>query len=85
MITMNAVLQYLVVALLVAGSAVYSAWRLMPLASRLKLLEHAAATPLLGGIAAAPLARLRSRVVDQLKGGCAACSAGTTHHRVVKR
>ena len=79
------VLEDLLVALLVAGSAVYSAWRLLPFASRLKLLERATAAPLLGDLAAAPLARLRSRVLDQVKGGCAACSGGATHHRVVKR
>lgn len=84
---MNTLLQNLLVALLVAGSAVYSAWRLLPLASRLKLLERVTPplTVLLGGLAAAPLARLRSRVLSQLQGGCAACASSATHHRVVKR
>ena len=81
---MSGVLENLLVALLVAGSALYSAWRLMPPATRLKLLEHL--IPLLGGTAAAPLVRLRSKVVAQLAGGCAACSVGgALRHRAARR
>ena len=80
----NLVIQYLLVALLVAGSALYSTWRLMPLATRLKLLDRAA--PLARGVAGAPLARLRSKVLAQLAGGgCGGCSAGPAHHRTVRR
>jgi hypothetical protein len=76
--SMGLVLQDLLVACLVAAAAAYSTWRLLPLSSRLKLLD--AATPLFSRIAAAPLARLRARTLAALAAGCSACS-GAAHQR----
>jgi hypothetical protein len=81
---MSPVLQELLVAVLVAAAAVYSAWRLAPLPLRLKLLDLA--TPLLGTVATAPLTRLRARTLAQLvAGGCSACAGAARHRSIAKR
>jgi hypothetical protein len=79
---MSVVLENLLVAVLVAGSAAFSAWRLLPARARLTVLDLV--TPLLGGLAQAPLQRLRAKALGQLTGGCSACSAAS-HARVIKR
>jgi hypothetical protein len=80
---MSLVLQDLLVAVVVVAAAAYSAWRLMPLSLRLKLLDLA--TPLARGIASAPLARLRSRTLAQLTGGCSACAGAAQPRAAAKR
>jgi hypothetical protein len=80
---MSFVLEDLLVAMLVAGSAVFSAWRLMPIRTRLGVLDRL--EPMLGGIAEATLHRLRAKALAQLAGGCGACAGGARHLRPVKR
>ena len=78
---MGAIAQDLLVALIVAGCAIFSAWRLMSPALRLKTLELLApvATKLGAG---GPHARLRNQTIGQLAAGCSACSHNKTavHH-----
>lgn len=68
---MSALLQGVLVGVLVAGSAAYSLWRLLPPRRRLRLLDGldrlriATLQPV--------LARARSRALAQLTGGCGAC------------
>jgi hypothetical protein len=78
---MSLVLEDLLVAMLVAGSAVFTAWRLMPVRARLGLLERL--EPMLGSAGN----RLRAKALAQLTGGCSACAggAGARHMRAVKR
>jgi len=78
---MGAIAQDLLVALIVAGCAIFSAWRLMSLRLRLRTLELLA--PVAGKIGAgAILARLRTQTIGQLAAGCGACSHNKTavHH-----
>jgi hypothetical protein len=81
---MSLMLQDLVVAVLVAGCAVFCVWRLMPVRLRLTTLD--AVEPVLGRVARGPLGRLRAKSLAQLAGGCSACTGGAASHlRVVKR
>jgi hypothetical protein len=78
---MAAIAQDLLVALIVAGCAIFSAWRLMSPRVRLRTLEWLApAATRLG--ASAVLARLRNQTMGQLAAGCSACSHNKTavHH-----
>ena len=70
---MNALLQSAAVALLVAGCALFSLWRLSSLALRLRLLEALQHLP---GVRGAWLARLRQATQEQLGNACGGCQAG---------
>jgi hypothetical protein len=71
---MSLLLQSVAVGLLVAGCAVFSAWRLASLRLRLRVLDGLAHLP---PVLTAPwLAALRNRTLTQLAGGCAGCAAG---------
>jgi hypothetical protein len=69
------VLEYAVVALIVIGCAVSSAWRLMSARLRLRALETLAVIP--GNPGGTLLARLRQKTLAQLSGGCGACARAT--------
>jgi len=71
---MNLVLQVAVVAALVAGCALYSAWRLLSLSLRLRLLEALAGLP--RPLTSPWLGKLRARTLAQLQSGCAGCAGG---------
>jgi hypothetical protein len=79
---MELILQEALVAVIVAGCIVFSAWRLMSPRLRLKTLESVGpAVEKLGGRGV--VAHLRARIIGQLTaGGCSACSANKTavHH-----
>jgi hypothetical protein len=78
---MELILQEALVAVIVAGCAVFSAWRLMSPRLRLKTLEIIGPTMERLG-ARNTVARLRGKVIGQLAAGCSACSANKTavHH-----
>jgi len=69
--------QTLVVALLVIASAVFAAWRLAPLRTKLRLLD--ALKPSASNPAGRWLLNLRKGVAAQLAHGCSACSSSATH------
>jgi len=73
--------QGVLVGLIVAFCAVFSAWRLMSPKLRLKTLELIAPAAAKSG-AGAWVTRLRSQTVAQLAAGCGACSHNKTavHH-----
>jgi hypothetical protein len=78
---MELILQEALVAVIVAGCVVFSAWRLMSPRLRLKSLELIGPTmERLGG--RNTVARLRGKTISQLAAGCSACSANKTavHH-----
>ncbi|HVW70176.1 MAG TPA: hypothetical protein VHB68_14465 [Steroidobacteraceae bacterium] len=78
---MAPLLENILVGLIVATCAVFSAWRLMSPRLRLRTLELFA--PALGKVAPGMLTRLRTRTIGQLSGGCGSCSHNKTaiHHR----
>ncbi len=78
---MELILQDALVAIIVAGCIVFSAWRLISPRLRLKTLELIGPTMERLGARSA-VARLRGKVIGQLAGGCSACSANKTavHH-----
>jgi hypothetical protein len=69
---MNAVLQEVVVAVLVVACAAFSAWRLMSLTIRLRLLAALARVPLLAD--ARWLARRRQKLLATAASACGGCS-----------
>jgi hypothetical protein len=73
-----AALQSVAVAVLVIGSAVYAAWRLMPASRRLRLIER-----LLAGAPASSgwVARLRHAARADAEKSCGGCSAAETTRR----
>jgi hypothetical protein len=74
---MEAVLQEVLVGVIVAGCAVFSAWRLMSLRMRMRTLDVMGTV--LGKLGAASfVARLRAQTIGQLAGGCSACSHNKT-------
>ena len=83
---MASLAQDLLVALIVAGCAIFSAWRLMSPRLRLRTLDFVApmATRLGAGNA---VARLRNQTIGQLAAGCSACSHNKTavHHHGARR
>jgi hypothetical protein len=84
---MELILQYALVAVIVAGCVVFSAWRLMSPRLRLKTLELVGPAMEKFG-ARNTVARLRTKVIGQLTaGGCSACSANKTavHHPGARR
>jgi len=68
---MSLVLQAVLVGVVVAACALYSAWRLMSLALRLRVLEALGRLP--GAMTAPWLAPLKARTLAQLGSGCAGC------------
>lgn len=83
---MGLIVQDLLVALIVAGCAIFSAWRLMSPRLRLKTLELL--TPVATRLGAGgTLARLRSQTIGQLAAGCSSCSHNKTnvHHPGARR
>jgi hypothetical protein len=74
---MNFLLQYLLVGILVAAGIVFSAWRLLSLALRLRLLAVLNTVPGVRG--AAWLTRLRQRLLAQATLACGGCSQADAH------
>jgi hypothetical protein len=74
---MELILQEALVAVIVAGCVVFSAWRLMSPKLRLKTLELIG--PTMEGLGGRDtVARLRGKVISQLAAGCSACSSNKT-------
>jgi hypothetical protein len=74
---MTLVLENLLVALVVAGCAVFSTWRLLSPKLRMRVLDLI--DPVLSKVARGWIARLRSRTLQQLAGGgCGSCSRATS-------
>jgi hypothetical protein len=77
-------LETVLVGLIVAGSAIFSAWRLLSARLRLRVLAFIA--PVLEKVSARAVARLRSRTLQQLGGACGSCSNNKTAvHRPTPR
>ena len=77
---MGQIIQEVLVALIVAGCAAFSAWRLMSGSARLKTLEWLA--PLANRVGAGnPIDRQKAKVIGQLASGCSACSSNKTSMR----
>lgn len=70
---MDGMLENLLAGLIVAGSAIFSAWRLLSARLRLRVLDFA--MPVLERVAPRWLARLRVRTLGQLGGACGTCSS----------
>jgi hypothetical protein len=68
----NTLLQAIVVGVLVAGCALFSAWRLASLRLRMRTLDALATLPLIAR--ARWLLRLRERTLARLGGGCSGCA-----------
>jgi hypothetical protein len=78
------ILQEALVAVIVAGCVVFSAWRLMSPRLRLKTLELIGPTmERLGG--RNTIVRLRGKVIGQLAAGCSACASNKTAIRRAPR
>ena len=77
---MTLLLQQIVVALLVAACALFSAWRLMSVALRLRLLAGLARQPLLAN--AQWLARLRRKLLAGASSACGGCSQAEAHQEL---
>jgi len=74
---MELIAQTLIVAAVVAASAVFAAWRLMPVKTKLRLLT--AMNPTSSNALGRRLIRMRQGLVTQMAHGCSACSASPTH------
>ena len=74
---MELMVQTAIVAVLVAASAVFAAWRLMPARTRLRLLDKVVKPNT--GHATGWLARLRRKAAEELAHGCGACSKASSH------
>ena len=74
---MEMLLQTLIVALVVAGSAMFAAWRLMPARAKLRALD--ALKPSTDTAIGRRLSRLRQGVLNELAHGCSACSSSPTN------
>ena len=71
---MSPLFQGLLVGLIVAACGIYSAWRLVSLRLRLRVIDGFARLP---EVLTAPwLPALRQRTLARLAGGCAGCAAG---------
>ena len=77
---MAAGIQTVLVGLIVAGCAIFSAWRLLSPRLRLSVLESLA--PVMQRLTPTLLVRLRTRTLGQLAAGCSACShnKSAVHH-----
>jgi hypothetical protein len=73
---MNILLQEILAGVLVAGCALFSAWRLASLRLRLRTLAALGKLPAVAG--ASWLARLRERTLAKLGGGCGSCAQSAT-------
>jgi hypothetical protein len=73
---MSVLLQQLLVGVLVAGSALLAAWRLMSVSARLRTLTVLTATP--GLRTAGWIARLRARTLALQTSACGGCAGGAT-------
>jgi hypothetical protein len=71
---MSFLLQSVLVGVVVAACAIYSAWRLASVRLRLRVIDALGALP--RPLTTTWLAALRSRALSQLAGGCAGCAAG---------
>lgn len=83
---MAAIAQDLLVAIIVVGCAIFSAWRLMSPRLRLRMLDFLApAATKLG--ASSTVSGLRNQTIGQLAAGCSTCSHNKTsvHHPGAKR
>jgi hypothetical protein len=69
------IIQYVIVALIVASCTVFSVWRLISPRLRLRAVETLA--PFSGAVGGKLLAQLRQKALAQLSGGCSACSRAT--------
>jgi hypothetical protein len=76
---MEPIVQALIVAIIVAASAAFAAWRLAPARARLRLID--ALNPSDGNATGRWLLHLRKGVLNQLAHGCNACSQASTHVR----
>jgi hypothetical protein len=78
---MAAIAQDVLVALIVAGGVIFSAWRLMSPRLRLRTLDLLAPVATRLG-AGGTIGRLRGQTIGQLAAGCSACSHNKTaiHH-----
>ena len=74
---MNPLLQEVLVAVLVAACALFSAWRLMSLRLRLRCVDALSTLP--GAGRARLLVSLRARTLAQLGAGCAGCGGAAGH------
>ena len=72
---MNLVLQAIVVGLLVCACAVYSLWRLLSAAARLRLLQGLAQVPAVAGMGW--FVALEQRTRARLEAGCGSCAAAS--------
>jgi hypothetical protein len=80
------IIQAFVVTILVAVSAVFAAWRLMPARTKLRVLD--AVKPTDGNAMGRWLLRLRGGVMAELTHGCGSCSQASNHvqkHAAPKR
>ena len=75
--TVESVLQTLIVSVLVAASIAFAAWRLTPARLKLRWLDRL--KPDTGKFWGRSIARLRRNVAAELMHGCGAC-AGTPAH-----
>jgi hypothetical protein len=73
-------LQAIVVGVLVAGCAFFSAWRLAPVRLRLRVLDALGELPLMAS--AAWRLRLRQRTLARLGSGCGGCAQAVRPHAV---
>jgi hypothetical protein len=74
---MSLLLQEVLVGILVVASAVFSAWRLASVATRLRMLEMLGAVP---GVRALPwLTRARQRTLAARLSACGGCSQAERH------
>ena len=83
---MEPIVQALVVTLIVAASAVFAAWRLMPARTRLRVLDGL--KPSDGNAVGRWLLQLRKSALNELTHGCSACSQASNHvqkHAAPKR
>ena len=83
---MEPIVQMLVVAVIVAASAVCAAWRLMPARTKLRVLDGV--KPSDGHAMGRWLMRLRKSVLAELTHDCGSCSQASTHvqkHAAPKR
>jgi hypothetical protein len=65
----------ILVGLIVAVCAIFSAWRLLSIRLRLKALEALSALPAAAG--GTFVAKLRRKTLGKLSGGCGACRVAT--------
>lgn len=73
------VVQEVLVAILVAACALFSAWRLLSPSLKLRCLEALTALPLVGG--ARIFLSLKERTLARLGPGCAGCAGHNTKLR----